>query len=136
MVAFKLSSKASANAGRIYYHIHHHIHQLLTISAEPGNWKWLDKDKWTEARVEWQDFCRKWSASGELLSERSFIQSPRQIIEELPDISWIPYNIFIRESYVEMFNKVWSMGLAEPTNGLVITGQPGIGMLFKCLFPL
>ncbi|KAF8522168.1 hypothetical protein BU17DRAFT_45229 [Hysterangium stoloniferum] len=121
----------------IIYRYHH----LIPILVDVDNWEWHEDDKklWTLARPEWQSFFTKWRGASECdsLADPS---SPKLSLAPLTESSSYPRDfpmvILVRESYTEMFHRVWMRALIPtgPKNaGVLITGQPGTGTYFTPL---
>ena len=104
---------------------------LLPIFVDPRNWEWTVKSRavWEPAEKNWQDFGAKWYGATESQSA-SLAESQSLSLEPLPprlnqDIS---SSIFVRESYVTMFDTIWAKAMTILEGyGVIITGQPGIG---------
>jgi hypothetical protein len=101
--------------------------------VDPHNWEWEDKSRavWKPAHKIWRDFCAQWygateSQSASLVDPKSPSLSLELLLPRLdPSIS---SSIFVRKSYVDMFDTVWAKAIAsEGLNGVIITGQPGTG---------
>ncbi|KAF8525778.1 hypothetical protein BU17DRAFT_62351 [Hysterangium stoloniferum] len=99
------------------------------------NWAWDENDKelWTLAQPVWQSFFTKWRGASECdsLADPS---SPKLSLAPLTQSAVYPrgspMTILVRESYTEMFHRVWMRALksSDPTDtGVLITGQPGNG---------
>jgi hypothetical protein len=106
---------------------------LLPIFVDPHNWEWKAEDKaeWKLAKKHWQDFFAKWYGATETQSA-SLVDpdSPYLSLDSLPpDIDPdISSRIFIRNSYVTVFDTLWQLAMAyKGRKGVIITGQPGTG---------
>ncbi|KAF8522170.1 hypothetical protein BU17DRAFT_64501 [Hysterangium stoloniferum] len=99
------------------------------------NWAWHEDDKtlWILARPAWQSFFTKWRGASECdsLADPS---SPKLSLAPLTESSSYPREfpmvILVRESYTEMFHRVWVCALTPPglkDTGVLIIGQPGTG---------
>ena len=125
-------------------HWHAHASAIIRVVrlklpnfVDLANWEWEveSKAEWKLAKVHWQNFYAKWYGA----METSLVDpnlSPSLSLESLPD-TFDPSissssTIFIRGSYVTMFNTVWVRSVAtKGRKGVIITGQPGTG---KTLF--
>jgi hypothetical protein len=102
---------------------------LFLIFVDPHNWEWKPEYRaiWEPAEAHWQLFCAKWYGATE--SQSAFLVAPSLSLEPLPRL-FDPFvsSIFIRDSYVTMFDTVWAKAIAsEGRDGVIITGQPGTG---------
>ena len=93
----------------------------LTPSVEAENWGWRIKSDWNLAGDGWQTFNKLWYGNvdgqiGDSL-DVSGIEGPK-----LP--------IIVLHSYVTMFDHLWALAFMQndPGKGVIITGQPGIGV--------
>jgi hypothetical protein len=103
------------------------------LFVDPNNWEWKAESKaaWKPAEENWRQFHANWYGATESQSA-SLVdpKSPSLSLEPLrrgfdPSIS---SSIFIRESYVTMFDTVWAKAIArQGRHGVIITGQPGTG---------
>ena len=103
---------------------------LLPTFVDPDNWEWKAESKavWMPAGENWQNFRTKWYGVTE--SQSASPEFPFLSLEPLPNIDWHSTSslILVRESYVTMFDTVWAQAItSEGSNGVIITGQPGIG---------
>jgi hypothetical protein len=106
---------------------------LVPIFVDPNKWEWKAGSRaiWKSAEENWQCFRAKWYGATESQSA-SLVdpKSPSLSLEPLPprfDPS-ITSSIFVRNSYVTMFDTVWAQAIAlQGRRGVIITGQPGIG---------
>jgi len=103
------------------------------IFVDPDNWEWKAESKavWEPAEENWRQFHANWyGATGSQSASLVDPKSPSLSLEPLPpglDPS-ISSSIFIRESYVRMFDTVWAKAMArQGRHGVIITGQPGTG---------
>jgi len=105
---------------------------LTPICVDPDNWKWEEKGHWAVASNCWQKFKEKWygNIDNQQPSSDGHLQSLS--LEQLA-LEYLPFNnssssIFVRESYVTMFQLVWARAMSSKgETGVLITGQPGIG---------
>ncbi|CAA7270214.1 unnamed protein product [Cyclocybe aegerita] len=88
-------------------------------NANHSEWEWED-DFWT-ALVDnnpWVQLKNQWA------------QTPEN---EIPNVIKTPprfkptLSFLVRDSYKELFDRIWYRGFAHPRTGVLITGQPGIG---------
>ena len=102
---------------------------LLPTFVDPDNWEWTAEYRalWTPARENWQNFCTKWYGATE--SQSASPESPLLSLEPLPGLELsTSSSILVRNSYVTMFDTVWTRAISSAGhNGVIITGQPGIG---------
>ena len=102
---------------------------LFPIFVDLHNWEWKPEYRalWKPAEANWRLFCAKWYGATE--SQSASLVAPSLSLEPLPP-RFDPFvsSIFVRNSYVTMFDTVWAKAIAsEGRNGVIITGQPGIG---------
>ena len=64
----------------------------------------------------------------------------RASIGRTPLVQWLmilvcrqDYSLMIRNCYVEAEKLVWKNAVRLPKTGVIITGQPGIGMIISCI---
>jgi hypothetical protein len=103
---------------------------LLPIFVDPDNWEWKAKSRaiWKPAEENWRDFRAKWYGAAE--SQSTSLVSPSQSLKPpTPSLDpSISSSIFVRKSYVTMFDTVWAKAItSQGRHGVIITGQPGIG---------
>jgi hypothetical protein len=106
---------------------------VLPIFVDPDNWEWKAESRavWKPAEENWRHFCAKWYGATESQSA-SLVdpKSPSLSLEPLPprlDPS-ISSSIFVRNSYVTMFDIVWARAISsQGRHGVILTGQPGNG---------
>ena len=99
------------------------VHDFPPIFVDPANWEWNDKSVWNSATKIWQDFKVKWYGTpcASLVDTLSLDPLPSSVPEALP-------LIFVRKSYVTMFDHVWAQAMSsQGAVGAIISGQPGIG---------
>jgi hypothetical protein len=100
----------------------------LPTFVDPDNWEWKAESRaiWMPAGKNWQNFCTKWYGVESQSASPFLSLEPLGPLDKLdPSIS----SILVRESYVTMFDTVWAQVIAsEGSNGVIITGQPGIGV--------
>ena len=99
---------------------------LLPAFVDPDNWEWKAESRvvWTPAEESWQNFCTKWYGATE--SQSASPEFPFLSLEPLGLST--PSSILVRNSYVTMFDTVWAQAItSDGRNGVIITGQPGIG---------
>ena len=100
---------------------------VLDLLPDPDNWEWKAKSKaeWKPAGEDWQGFNTKWYGTTESQSASPFLS-----LEPLPtdlDTS-ISSSIFVRKSYLMMFDTLWTQAIeSKRRRGVIITGQPGTG---------
>ncbi|KAK7472356.1 hypothetical protein VKT23_000473 [Stygiomarasmius scandens] len=94
----------------------------LSNNADPEQWKWPGSERWSRAPPDWQSFYSVWNGA---------------TVDPLKanDLSTISTNGFfpdfvVRNSYKLMVDKVLNAGLKSPSNGALLTGQPGVGKSF------
>ena len=102
---------------------------LLPTFVDPNNWEWKAQSRavWTPAEEDWQTFCTKWYGATE--SQSASPEFPSLSLEPLPGFGFsASSSIYVRDSYVTMFNTVWARAITSYGRiGVIIAGQPGIG---------
>ena len=102
---------------------------LLPTFVDPNNWEWKAQSRavWTLAEEDWQTFCTKWYGATE--SQSTSPEFPSLSLEPLPGFGFsASSSIYVRDSYVTMFNTVWARAITSYGRiGVIIAGQPGIG---------
>ncbi|KAF8908548.1 hypothetical protein CPB84DRAFT_1744181 [Gymnopilus junonius] len=92
--------------------------------TDPDSWMWnaSAKEKWTAVSFEFgiADFIAKWY--GSVVDVTGSFTAPHEVKTT---------KILVCQSYVMLFNQIWTSGMTSCIGGVVITGQPGIG---KTLF--
>jgi hypothetical protein len=104
------------------------------IHEDPTNWTWEDPERhcWEKVatRNPWQKFADKWRHSKELeLGDLSG--------SFLNDISLPPSqdsSLMVRKCYLEAEKLIWKQARSMPGTGVIITGQPGIGMIILQIY--
>ncbi|KAJ3510035.1 hypothetical protein NLJ89_g4900 [Agrocybe chaxingu] len=88
-------------------------------NANYSEWEWVD-DFWTALvdKNPWVQLKNQWAQTPEN-EIPNVIETPPRF---KPTLSFL-----VRDSYKELFDRVWYRGLAHPRTGVLITGQPGIG---------
>ncbi len=96
-------------------------HNLIGLLLDHSRWDLAPDPLWQEAPEVWQKFYKEWSAvdTDEMLNQETLTLHPEGI------------DLFVRESYGPLFDRVFKVGARSPEGGVLITGQPGIGM---CLY--
>ena len=100
------------------------------VYADPANWTWADwQRKHFEENPVWQQFADKWRNNEDLNRE-----DPSGItLDNLALPASGDESLMIRNCYVEAEKFVWKIALSSPRTGVIITGQPGIGMILSCI---
>jgi hypothetical protein len=100
------------------------------VHADPANWTWADyQRKHFEKNPVWQQFADKWRNNEDLNREdASGITLDNLALPASGDDS-----LMIRNCYVEAENFVWKIARSSPRTGVIIAGQPGIGMIISCI---
>jgi len=106
---------------------------LLPIIVDPNNWQWKAESKaaWKPAEENWRHFCAKWYGATESQSASLIDPKSPSLSLEPPPPGFDPFvsSIFVRSSYVTMFDTVWAKAIAsQGRNGVIIAGQPGTGV--------
>ncbi len=100
------------------------------VHADPDNWTWEDyqRKQFAENPI-WQRFADKWRNDEDLnRKDPSGITLDNLALPASGDDS-----LMIRNCYVEAEKLVWKNALSNPRTGVIITGQPGIGMIISCI---
>jgi hypothetical protein len=95
----------------------------------PANWKWNDRRLWMKADVDWQHFANKWR-NAEGFDQENLSGT---MVDDLGLPASQNYSLMIRNCYVEAEKLVWKNAVRLPKTGVIITGQPGIGMIISCI---
>ncbi len=92
-----------------------------------------EREEWKKKDGVWQKFAHKWR------NAKNFDQedlSGLNIVLAMPELSR-DNSLMVRSCYVEAEKLVWKKALSLPEAGVIVTGQPGIGMiisLFRYVF--
>ena len=81
-----------------------------------------------KADDDWQQFANKWR-NVEGFDQENL--SGTIVGLDLPASQ--DYSLMVRNCYVEAEKLVWKNAVRLPKTGVIITGQPGIGMIISCI---
>ena len=98
------------------------------VHADPANWTWKDFERgaWKKNHGVWQKFADKWRHFNFDRGDPSGLK----IDLALPALSGDDC-LIVRSCYVEAEKLVWKQALSLPQTGVIIMGQPGIGMIIS-----
>lgn len=91
---------------------------------DPNKWEW--KHKWEPAEDSMQQFRDSWYGA---TTDNQSSQSMSFYLKPLPHmLDPVISSLFVRDSYVSMYNTVWARAMAtKGRRGVLITEQPGVG---------
>jgi len=102
-----------------------HIHE------DPANWTWRDRgcQKWEKLKKgdRWQEFADKWRN----LKDLNLEDLSGSFLDDLALPVSQDNTLMVRKCYVEAEKLVWKRALCFPDTGVIITGQPGSGMIIS-----
>lgn len=111
--------------------IFHSVSTLISLLVDVETWKWPEDERagWTLADPECSKKWRTDSKSNSLMDLDSSTLDLAPLSDEQLSTS-VPTVIYLRESYVKLFERIWSCALTPPAPnmGILVTGQPGTGM--------
>ncbi|KAI9513532.1 hypothetical protein F5148DRAFT_1278893 [Russula earlei] len=93
--------------------------EVTQINADSSNWTWTP-DRWDTAPGEWMAFAE---------GARKF-QPEAGVFDLGPFASIHNTTVFVRECYREAEKVVWQQAVNLPRDGIIFTGQPGIGKTY------
>ena len=105
---------------------------LLVLLVDPDSWEWRDESisKWEVAVENWQAFNTIWyGASAAQCASLNDSRSPFLALGPLATTVGLS-SMLVRECFVTMFERVWATTRLSPEGlrGVIITGQPGVGV--------
>ena len=106
---------------------------LTPILIDPDSWEWHDKSssRWEVAVEVWQAFNTIWyGASAAQCASLHDSRSPFLALGPLATRVGLTSSMLVRECFVTMFEHVCATTrlLPEGLRGVIITGQPGVGV--------
>ena len=114
------------------FHLFSRLSTLISLSVDLQSWQWPEDRRagWKVATPEWQSFSKKWRVDSNSSIDRNLsVLDFAPLTSEQLGIHLLEV-IYVRESYVNMFERIWSRALTPPgtKGGVLVTGQPGTGM--------
>ena len=104
---------------------------LALANADPANWIWRGREReaWIKFQKgsRWQDFADKWRNLKDSDLDREDLSG--SFLNDLALPASQDKSLMVRKCYVEAEKLVWKWALSYPSTGVIITGQPGIGMI-------
>ncbi|KAK7453965.1 hypothetical protein VKT23_011477 [Stygiomarasmius scandens] len=94
----------------------------LANNADPTRWSWPAANEWRHAGVNWQTFYSKWRNT-------PTTEDPTDVatLSTLSPGNPLFSDFVVRDEYKRMIEKVLFHAWCHPSNGVLVTGQPGVG---------